>query len=112
MAKLRFSITMSLDGYVAGPGQSLENPLGEGESLHEWVSATRSFRAAHGMEGGEAGVDDDHALAWTTNIGALISTSSPRASRRPSHEPPRRPAAGTSPWVAAPTRPSSTCAQG
>jgi dihydrofolate reductase len=73
MAKLRFSITMSLDGYVAGPGQSLENPLGEGGgSLHEWAFATRSFRAAHGMEGGETGVDDDHALAWTTNIGATI----------------------------------------
>ena len=72
MAKLRFTMTMSLDGYVAGPDQSLEDPLGKGGlALHEWVFATRSFRAAHGMEGGETGFDDDHA-AWSTNIGATI----------------------------------------
>ena len=40
--------------------------------LHEWAFATRSFRAAHGMEGGEAGLDDDLAMAWSTNIGATI----------------------------------------
>jgi hypothetical protein len=41
MAKLKFTITMSLDGYVAGPRQSLENPLGEGGvALHEWAFAT------------------------------------------------------------------------
>jgi hypothetical protein len=53
MAKLRFNITMSLDGYVAGPGQSVENPLGEGGMvLHGWAFATRSPRAVHGMDGG------------------------------------------------------------
>lgn len=73
MAKLRFNITMSLDGYVAGPGQSLENPLGQrGLGLHEWAFATRSFRAAHGMDGGETGLDDDHAASWNANIGATI----------------------------------------
>ena len=74
MAKLRFSMTMSLDGYVAGPRQSLENPLGEGGlALHEWVFATQSFRATHGMgEGGETGLDDDRAAAWNANIGATI----------------------------------------
>ena len=73
MAKLKFSITMSLDGDVAGPRQSLENPLGEGGvGLHEWAFATRSFRSAHGQEGGETGVDNDLALAWSTNIGATI----------------------------------------
>jgi dihydrofolate reductase len=72
MAKLRFNITVSLDGYVAGPRQSLENPLGEGGlALHNWAFATRTFRATHGMEGGEAGLDDDRAAAWT-NIGATI----------------------------------------
>ena len=41
MAKLRFNITMSLDGYVAGPDQSLENPLGRGGfDLHAWAFAT------------------------------------------------------------------------
>jgi dihydrofolate reductase len=73
MAKLKFTITMSLDGYVAGPRQSLENPLGEGGvALHEWAFATRSFRSAHGMEGGETGLDDDVAMNWSTNIGATI----------------------------------------
>jgi dihydrofolate reductase len=73
MAKLKFSMTMSLDGYVAGPNQTLENPLGEGgESLHDWAVATRSFRAAHGMEGGETGLDDSYAARWNENIGATI----------------------------------------
>jgi len=73
MPKLRFNMTMSLDGYVAGPNQSLEHPLGEGgTALHEWAFATRSFRATHGMEGGEAGLDDDHVRSWTENIGATI----------------------------------------
>jgi dihydrofolate reductase len=73
MAELRFQITMSLDGYVAGPNQSLENPLGEGGfGLHEWAFATRSFRATHGLEGGETGLDDDHVAAAIENVGATI----------------------------------------
>jgi dihydrofolate reductase len=73
MAKLRFNISMSLDGYVAGPNQSVETPLGEGgEQLHEWVIGTRSWRAAHGREGGETGLDDDRVAPWTRNIGATI----------------------------------------
>ena len=73
MAKLKFNITMSLDGYVAGPRQSLENPLGEGAmALHEWAFATKTFRATHGLEGGESGLDDDRAAAWTDQIGATI----------------------------------------
>lgn len=73
MAKLRFTITMSLDGYVAGPAQSLENPLGEGGTgLHEWAFATRTFRSVHGLEGGETGLDDEHAARGTANVGATI----------------------------------------
>jgi dihydrofolate reductase len=73
MGKLRFTMTMSLDGYVAGPGQSLENPLGEGGlALHEWAFATQSFRAVHGLDGGERGLDDDRVAAWNSNIGATI----------------------------------------
>ncbi|MGH7465829.1 MAG: dihydrofolate reductase family protein, partial [Longimicrobiales bacterium] len=54
MSRLRFNISMSLDGFVAGPDQSVENPLGiGGERLHEWVVALASWRAAHGLEGGE-----------------------------------------------------------
>jgi dihydrofolate reductase len=73
MAKLRFGITMSLDGYVAGPHQTLENPLGEGgEKLHEWAFGVRSIRAMHGMEGGTTGPDDAVAAEALENIGATI----------------------------------------
>ena len=54
MSKLRFKISMSLDGFVAGPSQSVANPLGiGGERLHEWAFRLAAFRALHGMEGGE-----------------------------------------------------------
>jgi dihydrofolate reductase len=73
MTRLRLNITMSLDGYVAGPNQSVSNPLGEGgEHLHEWAFATRTFRAVHGMEGGATGPDDDIAAECFQNVGATI----------------------------------------
>ena len=74
MSKLRFSISMSLDGYMAGPNQSQEDPLGErGEELHHWVFALRSWREEHGLEGGDAdSVDARFADAWSTNTGAYI----------------------------------------
>jgi dihydrofolate reductase len=67
------SITMSLDGYVAGPDQSLAEPLGKGgEQLHNWVVATRSWRKLHKKEGGETGPNDDVADEHFENIGASI----------------------------------------
>lgn len=73
MTKLKVNISMSLDGYVAGANQSVENPLGEGgERLHDWAFATRSFRAIHNMEGGSTGVDDDVAGEMLRNTGATI----------------------------------------
>ncbi len=73
MAKLRLQITISLDGYVAGPRQSAENPLGDSDlALREWAFATKSFRASHGGEGGGTGLDDDRLAAATTGIGATI----------------------------------------
>ena len=54
MSKLKLNITMSLDGYVAGPDQSPEHPLGiDGEQLHDWLVALEAWREGHGMEGGE-----------------------------------------------------------
>jgi dihydrofolate reductase len=54
MPKLRFRISMSLDGFVAGPNQSVDNPLGiGGMRLHEWVFPLAAFRETHGLEGGE-----------------------------------------------------------
>ena len=73
MARLRLEITMSLDGFAAGPRQSEQAPLGEGaERLHQWAVATRSWRAEHGMEGGETGLDDDRAKEWSRGVGAFI----------------------------------------
>jgi dihydrofolate reductase len=58
MSKLTLDITISLDGFVAGPNQTLEQPLGEGgERLHEWVYGLASWREAHGHEGGERNAD-------------------------------------------------------
>ena len=60
MTRLTLDISMSLDGFVAGPNATLDAPLGEnGELLHEWIIALRSWRDEHGQTGGETGVDDD-----------------------------------------------------
>jgi dihydrofolate reductase len=73
MSKVRSHISVSADGYVAGPNQSLENPLGEGgEGLHDWIVALRAWREPHGLEGGEVNASTpvvDEALA---NVGAEI----------------------------------------
>lgn len=74
MPKLRVhSLAISLDGYAAGPDQSLENPLGiGGMQLHEWAFATKGFRAAHGMEGGHDGIDDAWIRRGDVGVGATI----------------------------------------
>ncbi len=60
MTRLTCDITMSLDGFVAGRNQALDQPLGEGgEKLHEWLFGLASFRERHGKSGGEAGLDSD-----------------------------------------------------
>ncbi|REJ73717.1 MAG: dihydrofolate reductase [Acidobacteria bacterium] len=67
-------LSISLDGFAAGPDQSHEAPLGVGgEKLHEWAFATRSMRHLHGMEGGdEDSVDDRWARRSLEGIGATI----------------------------------------
>jgi dihydrofolate reductase len=74
MPRLRIeSFAMSIDGYGAGPDQSLQNPLGVGgRALHEWAFATRTFRRMFGAEGGATGVDDDFASRGFANVGANI----------------------------------------
>ena len=70
---LAYGFTISLDGYGAGPRQSLENPLGAGgEDLHGWLVHTRTFKRTHGGEGGETGIDDDFAARGMEGIGAWI----------------------------------------
>jgi dihydrofolate reductase len=72
--KLRVhNLAMSLDGYVAGPAQSVDDPLGEGgERLHEWVFETRFGRAMLGEPGGADGIDDDFLRAGVDGIGATV----------------------------------------
>ena len=73
MSKLRLSITMSLDGYVAGPDQSEENPLGKGGmELHEWFFPLKAFREMHGEEGGETNASSAVVEERRANIGATI----------------------------------------
>jgi dihydrofolate reductase len=65
--------SIALDGYAAGQDQSHENPLGVGGTqLHEWVFATESARAMHGLEGGASGLDDTFIARGTEGIGATI----------------------------------------
>jgi dihydrofolate reductase len=60
MTRLIFEISMSLDGFVAGPNQTLDEPLGKGgEQLHEWIFGLKSWREAHGESGGETNVDSE-----------------------------------------------------
>ena len=74
MSKLRVDwFSISLDGYGAGPDQSMENPLGRnGESLHDWVVPTRSFKPAHKKSEGTIGADDAVTSQAMENLGAWI----------------------------------------
>lgn len=75
MTKVRVeSFTLSLDGYGAGPEQSLENPLGVGgPALHGWAFPTRTFQSKlFGKDGGETGLDEDFAARGFANVGAWI----------------------------------------
>jgi dihydrofolate reductase len=73
MAKLRFQIAMSLDGFIAGPNPSVENPLGEGGmQLHEWAFELEAWRKPHGREGGVVNASTPVVEASLENIGAVI----------------------------------------
>jgi len=73
MSRLCFRISMSLDGFIAGPDQSVKNPLGVGgENLHEWVLPLRAWRAAHNLEGGEVNESNTIIEEQNANVGATI----------------------------------------
>jgi dihydrofolate reductase len=73
MARLICDISISLDGFVAGPNPSLEEPLGEGgELLHEWAFAATSWRERHGLEGGEQNADSDVIEESLRATGAVV----------------------------------------
>jgi dihydrofolate reductase len=73
MGKLKLDISVSLDGFVAGPDPTLEEPLGKGgEELHAWALGTRAWRKSHGLSGGERNVDSEVVEESTRNVGATI----------------------------------------
>lgn len=74
MSRVRVgAFSISVDGFGAGPDQSLENPLGmRGKELHEWAFATTTFRTMFGQQGGSTGVDEAHAARSMEGMGAWI----------------------------------------
>jgi dihydrofolate reductase len=73
VSKLRLTISMSLDGFVAGPGQSVEHPLGVGGMrLHQWVFPLRAWRAMHGLQGGEVNESTAVVEESLADIGASV----------------------------------------
>lgn len=74
MGKLVCNISMSLDGYIAGPEDGTdEYPLGKGgERIHEWVYELKSWRSLHGLEGGTSSKDDEIIAEIVENTGAMI----------------------------------------
>jgi len=73
MSKLTVDISISLDGFVAGPNQTLDQPLGEGgEGLHEWVYTLASWRRSHGRSGGETNADSEIVDETLRSTGATV----------------------------------------
>jgi dihydrofolate reductase len=73
MPKLKFEISISVDGYVAGPNQSEQDPLGEGgRGLHEWVVKLEAWRKSHGREGGEVNASSEIVEESMENIGVVV----------------------------------------
>jgi dihydrofolate reductase len=73
MSKVRVHISTSLDGYVAGPNQTQEEPLGQGgESLHDWMVALKAWREPQGMEGGEVNENTPVVAEEHANVGAEV----------------------------------------
>jgi len=73
MSRLRCHISISADGFVAGPNQTDENPLGQGgERLHEWVVSLAAWREPHGMEGGEVNESTRIVSETLENVGAGV----------------------------------------
>jgi dihydrofolate reductase len=73
MGAFRFQISVSVDGFAAGPDQSEDNPLGVGGSgLHEWIVKLEAWRRPHGLEGGEVNASTSVVEEMQSNIGATI----------------------------------------
>ena len=93
MSKVRVHISTSLDGYVAGPNQSHENPLGEGgERLHDWAVELKAWREPHAIAGGEDNASNGVMAEENANVGAEIMG-------RGKFGPPSRGPWGDDPWL-------------
>ncbi len=92
MTKVRVHISTSLDGYVAGPNESMEEPLGHGgEALHDWLIELKAWREASGMEGGIENANTPVFKEALANVGAEIMG-------RGKFGPPSRGPWGDDPW--------------
>jgi dihydrofolate reductase len=92
MSKVRAHISASLDGYVAGPNESMEYPLGEGgEQLHDWLIVLKAWREAQGLQGGEENASNGIVAEENANVGAEIMG-------RGKFGPPQRGPWGDDPW--------------
>jgi dihydrofolate reductase len=88
-------MSMSLDGFVAGPSPSLEQPLGEGgDRLHEWAVGLEAFRERHGRDGGEASADSERIRKTFDSIGAFVMGRRMYSGARARGTPTPRPTAG------------------
>jgi dihydrofolate reductase len=73
MGIVKSDISVSLDGFVAGPNDGVDNPMGDGgERLHEWVFGLASWREPHGLPGGETNRDDEVQEESLRDIGAVV----------------------------------------
>ena len=73
MGKVVLDISTSLDGFVAGPNPTLEEPLGQGgEQLHEWIFGLASWRESHGKMGGETNADSDLVAEGLASTGSVV----------------------------------------
>ncbi|HEY0391399.1 MAG TPA: dihydrofolate reductase family protein [Solirubrobacterales bacterium] len=73
MARFRFQISVSVDGFIAGPNPSQDDPLGEGgEQLHEWALKLAAWREPHGREGGEVNASTEVMEEALSNVGATV----------------------------------------
>ncbi|MCA1569969.1 MAG: dihydrofolate reductase family protein [Chloroflexi bacterium] len=92
MSTLGATLGETLDGYVAGPNETMENPLGEGgEALHDWAVVLKAWRELQGMEGGEENASDALVREENENVGAEIMG-------RGKFGPPTRGPWGDDPW--------------
>jgi dihydrofolate reductase len=73
MATLSFNLSVSLDGFIAGPNPSEQDPLGQGGMrLHEWAFALAAWREPHGRDGGEVNASTDVVEQSLANVGAVV----------------------------------------